>query len=171
MLSDDGSDDALALVERIEVAPGSLKLKLDAAALADRLELNPAPIEVAALVASRPELDRTLLRNFAKAHAWFERIKAGETFAEIAAAGGTSKCRIQQMISLAFLAPDIVRDVIEGRQPAGFTPSGARSGSCRRTGSSNARSSRRSDPPDAPSLSNLPPLNGHAQTSRPPRLV
>ncbi|MBT8474892.1 MAG: recombinase family protein, partial [Alphaproteobacteria bacterium] len=52
---------------------------------------------------------------------WFERIKAGETFTEIAKAEGSSKRRIQQMIDLAFLAPNIVRDVIDGKQPLGFT--------------------------------------------------
>ena len=39
----------------------------------------------------------------------------------IAAAEGTSKRRVQQMIDLAFLAPDIVRDVLDGKQPIGFT--------------------------------------------------
>ncbi len=43
------------------------------------------------------------------------------TFAGIAAAEATSKRRIQQMIDLAFLAPDIVRDALEGHQPLGFT--------------------------------------------------
>jgi hypothetical protein len=35
--------------------------------------------------------------------------------------GGGSKRRIQHIIGLAFLAPDIVRDVVDGRQPMGFT--------------------------------------------------
>jgi site-specific DNA recombinase len=48
-------------------------------------------------------------------------IKAGHSFDEIAEAEGTSRRRIQQMIDLAFLAPDIVRDVLDGRQPLGFT--------------------------------------------------
>ncbi len=34
---------------------------------------------------------------------------------------GTSKRRVQQVIGLAFLAPDIVRDVLDGKQPLGFT--------------------------------------------------
>lgn len=34
---------------------------------------------------------------------------------------GVSKSRIQRMIGLAFLAPDLLRDVMEGRQPVGFT--------------------------------------------------
>jgi site-specific DNA recombinase len=62
-----------------------------------------------------------LIRNIAKAYVWIERIKAGETFSEIASSESTSKRRIQQMIDLAFLAPDIVRDVMDGKQPVGFT--------------------------------------------------
>ena len=62
-----------------------------------------------------------LIRNIARAHHWFEQIKAGKSFTEIAEAEVSSKRRIQQMIDLAFLAPDIIRDVLEGRQPLGFT--------------------------------------------------
>ena len=43
------------------------------------------------------------------------------TFDDIAKTSDTSKRRIQQMIGLAFLAPDIVRMVMDGDQPAGFT--------------------------------------------------
>ncbi|WP_320179001.1 hypothetical protein [Roseovarius pacificus] len=55
------------------------------------------------------------------AHAWFERIKAGETFSDIATTDNTSKRRIQQLVGLTFLAPDIVWDVLDGQQPLGFT--------------------------------------------------
>ena len=48
-------------------------------------------------------------------------IKAGKSFAEIAHESGISKRRIQQMLDLAFLAPDIIRLVMQGRQPIGFT--------------------------------------------------
>lgn len=48
-------------------------------------------------------------------------LKAGKTFAEISDATGSPKRRVQQMLDLAFLAPDNVRDVLEGRQPLGFT--------------------------------------------------
>jgi site-specific DNA recombinase len=65
--------------------------------------------------------DETLIRNIARAHAWFGRIKAGATFAEIAETEGTSKRRVQQVIDLAVLAPVIVRDVLDGKQPMGFT--------------------------------------------------
>jgi len=68
-----------------------------------------------------PELDDALIRNIAKAHHWFAMIKSGKTFDEIAATQATSKRRIQQIIEWALLAPDIVRMIVEGRQPVGLT--------------------------------------------------
>lgn len=41
-------------------------------------------------------------------------MKTGKTFAQVADAEKTSKSRVQQMIDLAFLAPDIVRDALDG---------------------------------------------------------
>ncbi|WP_245544317.1 hypothetical protein [Oceanicola granulosus] len=136
-------DDAasyLGLVQRIDLAPGLLTLKLNADTIAKRLDIDANDIDLDQLVsrhsfqlrkrgietkivlADAPTgQDETLIRNIARAHAWFERIKAGETFAQIAEADGTSKRRVQQMIDLAFLAPDIVADVLGGKQPAGFT--------------------------------------------------
>lgn len=48
-------------------------------------------------------------------------IKSGRTFDEMAAIETTSKRRIQQVIEWALLAPDIVRMIVEGRQPVGLT--------------------------------------------------
>ncbi len=48
-------------------------------------------------------------------------IKSGKTPTEIAATETTSKRRIQQVMEWALLAPDIVRMIIEGRQPIGLT--------------------------------------------------
>jgi len=117
-----------------------MTLKLDTAILAEHLAIEPERIETEHLLsrhsfqlrkrgaetrlvlADAPAgQDETLIRNIARAHAWFERIKDGKTFSEIAEAEGTSTRRMQQMIDLAFLAPDIVRDVMDGRQPVGFT--------------------------------------------------
>ena len=130
----------LSPVQRTDIAPGKLTIALVAAALADLLKVQPDIINPEALVTSHPfrlrkrgvetkiiladqptTTDETLIRNIAKAHVWFERIKAGETFAQIATTDRISKRRIQQMIDLAFLAPDIVRDVLNGKQPTGFT--------------------------------------------------
>ncbi|MFZ3585551.1 recombinase family protein, partial [Loktanella sp. DJP18] len=85
-------------------------------------QIRKRGVETRLILADAPSpRDDTLLRNIAMAHHWFTQIKAGQTFAEIADREGTSKRRIQQMIDLAFLAPDIVRDVLDGRQPIGFT--------------------------------------------------
>ena len=52
---------------------------------------------------------------------WLGRITAGKTYAEIADEDGVPKCRVQQAICYAFLAPDIIRQVLQGRQPVGLT--------------------------------------------------
>ena len=65
-----------------------------------------------------PEVDEVLIRNSVKARNWFEAIKRGETFAKIAACEGTSKRRIQDVVDLAFLAPDILQQVIAGTLPS-----------------------------------------------------
>ena len=130
----------LSIIERVDIGPGKLHLRLDRGILAETMDAAPddldenalkrtAPfqlrkrgVETKMILADTPAgIDDTLIRNIAKAHAWFEQIKAGETFTEIAAAESMHKNRIQQMIGLAFLAPDIVRDVLNGRQPVGFT--------------------------------------------------
>ncbi|KIN75528.1 Recombinase [Sulfitobacter mediterraneus KCTC 32188] len=65
--------------------------------------------------------DDTLIKNVAMAHHWFEQIKAGQTLSEIAKANGISSRRVQQMIELAFLAPDITNGILDGTQPFGLT--------------------------------------------------
>ncbi len=136
----DEASELLALINRINIGPARMELTLDAEAVAKALDTNPDAVAEHTLTASFPfqlrkrgvekkilladaptGLDETLIRNIAKAHGWYERIKAGETFSDIAATTNTSKRRIQQMIDLALLAPAIVRDVLEGRQPLEFT--------------------------------------------------
>jgi DNA invertase Pin-like site-specific DNA recombinase len=133
-------DRLLELAARVDLAPGSIAISLNAASLADMLEvgvdrinsdlpiirapfqLRKRGVETKFVVsgAARP-VDETLLANIAQAHVWFEMITAGRTYAEIAENAGTSKRRVQQLLDLAFLAPDIVRDVMAGQQPVGFT--------------------------------------------------
>lgn len=66
-------------------------------------------------------LDETLIRSIAKAHQYYDAIRSGKTFEEIAASENLSKRRILQVIDLAFIAPDIVTSVIHGTQPIGLT--------------------------------------------------
>ena len=130
----------LKLVQQIVVSPGEMQVQVapDKMALCigtDTEDINPNALTISTPFQLRKRgvetkivlsdqsgtRDEVLIRNIAKAHAWFERFKSGEAFAAIAKTDGTSKRRIQQMIGLAFLAPDIVRDVLDGKQPIGFT--------------------------------------------------
>lgn len=127
----------LDLVEEIKLQSNTMAIFLRVPRLADLIDLPldgiPSTFEAALNQRKRgveskftiggtcAEIDTALLANIAKAHDWFTRIKAGETYAQIAKTDGTTPRRVQLMLDLAFLAPDIVRDVCEGKQPVGFT--------------------------------------------------
>lgn len=133
-------DMLFSLITRIDIAPGRLDLQLNAGALAEAIGTDSGKIAEDALVATFPfrlrkrgvetkiiladapaGIDEVLIRNIAKAHVWFARIRAGETFSDIAEKESASKRRIQQIVVLAFLAPDIIRSAMDGKQPVGFT--------------------------------------------------
>lgn len=130
----------LHLVARIDLRPGSLTVTLDPTRLATLCNAAAHAIDQKILTLNAPFLmrkrgvetklilqdtpvnpDQTLIRNIAKAHQWYQQVKAGHTLSDIARDAGTSTRRIQHMIDLAFLAPDLVRQVLAGTQPAGFT--------------------------------------------------
>lgn len=130
----------LTLVDRIDIAPGNMAIALSGPHLAEYLYVDPARIAEDLLTLQVPfqhrkrgvetkliignddtDIDATLLRNIARAHRYFELVQSGKTFAEIAEIEDVSKRRVQQLIELAFLAPDVIRAVRDGRQPAGMT--------------------------------------------------
>lgn len=125
---------------KFTIAPGQITVQIDPNQVSDILDtdadtLNEVELKISSMFQIRKRgvetklifadmpigQDDVLIRNIAKAHSWFEQMKAGKSFDEIANAEQTSKRRVQQMIDLAFLAPDIVRDALEGKQPIGFT--------------------------------------------------
>ena len=55
------------------------------------------------------------------AHHYLNEVKSGKHFDEIAADCKVSKRRIMQIINLAFLAPDIVQSIMQGKQPTDLT--------------------------------------------------
>ena len=136
----DAHDPRLAFVERIDIAPGEIRITLSAEHLAGALELDQVRVakelltitstfqhrkrgvETKLIIGNEPaKIDKTLLRNIARAHRYFDMVRSGKTFDEIAASEGVSKRRIQQLIELAFLAPDVIRSVRDGKQPVGVT--------------------------------------------------
>jgi len=129
-----------SLVERTDIAPGMVSVALDQGEIAALLEVSRDRINCdllatssrfqhrkrgvetkIILAGSAAPRDETLFRNIARANKYLAMIKSGKTFAEVADIEGISSRRIQQLIELTFLAPDVIRDVFEGRQPIGLT--------------------------------------------------
>lgn len=140
LCADKDTSHMLNLVERIDLSPGELTITIDPVQLAsiikagadeidEELQMITVPFQLRkrgvetklVLADASGGVDEALIRNIANAHLWFGQIKAGRTLSEIAKAEGTTNGRIYQLIDLAFLAPDIVRDVLDGKQPLGFT--------------------------------------------------
>lgn len=127
------------MVERVRITPGQLTVDLYADSLqnliAEELVCDPDDLTLSLPFTERrrgvemklvigndaAEVDEKLLANIIRANHWYQRLKEGQNFDAIAAEAGTSKRRVQQVIDLAFLAPDIVRDVTNGAQPMGLT--------------------------------------------------
>ncbi len=66
-------------------------------------------------------VDGTLLKNVAQGWAWFEEIKAGMTMQAIADRERVTQRRVAHLVDLAFLAPDIIQAIVDGRQPVTLT--------------------------------------------------
>ncbi len=68
-------------------------------------------------------VDLPLLKAVARAHRWFDEISTGKarSLAAIAAREGLAVRYVGRLIRLAFLAPDIVESIVEGRQPTTLT--------------------------------------------------
>ena len=130
----------LRLVARAELRPGVLTIQMSLSELAQTLECDTDRINEDELIListfrmrrrgvelklhlgdAPPEVDRTLVQNIVKAQRWLALILEGRTFTEIAQAEGTSKRRIQDVVDLAMLAPDILDAIAGGEQPDSLT--------------------------------------------------
>ncbi len=68
-------------------------------------------------------VDLSLLKAVARAYRWFDEISTGKarSLAAIAAREGLAVRYVGRLIRLAFLAPEIVESIVEGRQPTTLT--------------------------------------------------
>lgn len=68
-------------------------------------------------------IDRDLITAVARAHAWFEQLQNGQigSIREIAEQEILSVSYVMRHLRLAFLAPDIVERILQGRQPPGIS--------------------------------------------------
>ena len=128
------------LVERIELAPAEIRITLDRHHLSDALNLSDIlATEMAQIVITVPiTLKRRgieaklvtgegyariaapntkLIAAIAAARTWFAEIQAGEAISvlELAARHKVDPSHISRTLPLAFLAPDLVNAIIDGR--------------------------------------------------------
>lgn len=129
-----------SLIERIDLAPGQLRLTLDPDFFSQEVGLERDSIDVDFLHINQAftmrrrgvetrflfgetsrEVDQTLIRAIAKSLDWLDRIKAGQSIASIARQEGVGSRHIRLRIKLAFLSPDIIKRILAGEQPVELT--------------------------------------------------
>ncbi len=72
---------------------------------------------------SQGGIDEALIRSVARAHGWFEQLQSGQarSIRAIADQEDLSTSYVMRYLRLAFLAPDIVEAILDGRQPPGIS--------------------------------------------------
>jgi site-specific DNA recombinase len=67
--------------------------------------------------------DPVLLDIMRRAHDWRRQLETGrpQSITDLAAASGVNRSYFTRVLRLAYLAPDIVEAIIEGRQPSELT--------------------------------------------------
>jgi site-specific DNA recombinase len=139
-----------ALVRRVSVAQDKVTIEIDRQTLAARLldqeavsksgaksrgaitidvpvRFRRRGVEAKLMVLGQsepaPQPDDNLVRLLTRAHEWFGRIVRGEASGpgDIAKAEGLCRTYVTRVVCLAFLAPEITRAILEGRQPLELT--------------------------------------------------
>ncbi|MFN5998728.1 MAG: recombinase family protein [Paracoccaceae bacterium] len=137
---DYGDINALAVIDRVCIGQDRLGITIDRKSLArsfgvSEREVDPEPLAFDAPVSLRRRgvetkllldgdalpRDETLIRNIAKGRAFLDLITSGLSAQDIARSNDLSIKRVQQIVEFAFLSPDVVRQIVEGRQPSFLT--------------------------------------------------
>ena len=124
-----------ALVDRVELTRSGFKLALrlptSLESPSDTLTLHQfvpltmkkRGVELRLVIQNEPpsssKADLVLLKTIARAQRWFDQLLSGQTksLAAIAAREGLNYRFVGKIIRMAFLAPEIVEAIAEGRQP------------------------------------------------------
>jgi len=128
------------LVDQITLTPGTLAMRLDAAAVGACLDIAPNLIDPDSLtvivpfqlrrrgVETRivsglrsPQPDKKLIAVLARAHQWLDAIRAGTPMHRISAEEGHAENYVRTRIELAFLSPKLQQQIVEGTQPPDLT--------------------------------------------------
>jgi len=121
------------LVREVTVAAAGVTMILDAGQLGlgkdlaitveSTLGRPKAKLSLVVTGASTPDPDPALIGLVAQAREWFGQIAAGQqtSLTALARSAGVTKAYVRQVIGAAFLAPDLVTRIVEGRQPRALT--------------------------------------------------
>lgn len=82
-------------------------------------KLVVTPAGAAPWAPAAPRIDNTLLRALARAHRWKRMLERGDyaTIRDIEKAEGVTNSFVSRLLRLNLLAPDIVEEILGGRQP------------------------------------------------------
>ncbi len=81
-----------------------------------------APAGAEAWAPPRPRVDNAMLKALARAHRWKRLLESGDyaTIQDLAAAEKINPSYLSRVLRLTLLAPTIVEEILDGRQPAGL---------------------------------------------------
>ena len=91
------------------------------------LTMKKRGVELRLVIPNEPssssKADTVLLKTIARAHGWFDQLLSGEvkSLTAIATREGLNYRFVGKIVRLAFLAPEIVEAIAEGRQPPEFS--------------------------------------------------
>lgn len=134
----------LAALRRVEVSAQKLRLLLLAEAISPALQTVPkversgdalwmtCPIALArprnatTIIGAAPSTartDRTLLRAIALARSWADKLESGAIRSVVDLAETEKRCLqyTNKLLPLAYLAPDLIEMILDGRQPRALT--------------------------------------------------
>ena len=132
------------IVQRVDIAPGQVQIEIDNNRLVGLLTGETVAHSTEATILSVPfrirkrgveskliinddnalgGKDPMLIETIARGHSWFEEIAFGQsaTVRGIAKREGVDEGDVSRMMSFAFLAPDIVEAILDGKQPVELT--------------------------------------------------
>ena len=71
----------------------------------------------------RAKSDPTLIKAIARGHLWFEELATGRarSLDELATREGITRRYIRRLVNLAFLSPQLIEAILQGRQPVALT--------------------------------------------------
>lgn len=114
--------DRKTLADRLGIAPDHISLQGRRIVAPFRKQRRGVETKIIlGLAAATPSPDAVLICNVLAAHRWYDAIRKGTAVGDVANREKVTTSRIQHMIGLAFLAPEIVGQIAAGTQPIGFT--------------------------------------------------